>query len=140
MYRDYKFYEDETMKYLDIYAQDRAVDKDCDLHKINQMRWNAVLLFVYKHVYAITDGDVKYNNKKTNIDLDDTELINNICDLYINICYEYGKEVSIAGFSKLTGIGQDTITMWGNKEYRHTIYKDSKGNKIYNIEQWLLKR
>ena len=134
MDRDYKFYEDETTKYLKVYADDHATDKNCDLHKINQMRWNAILLFVYKHVYAITDSDVRYNNKKTNIDLDDVQLINNICDLYINICYEYGKEVSIQGFSKLTGISDEAIRLWSNKDYRHTIYKDSKGNKIYSID------
>lgn len=138
MDRDYMFYESETMKYLKVYADDKAIDKDCDLHKINQMRWNAVLLFVYKHVYAITDSDVKYNNRKSNIDYDNGDLLNSICDLYINVCYEYGKEVSIAGFSKLTGIDYSTIISWGSKEYRHTIYKDSKGNKIYNLDQWLI--
>ena len=59
---------------------------------------------------------MKRYNGKSNIDYSDKELLNSICDIYINFCYEYSKEVSIMGFSKLTGINVDTIYEWLNED------------------------
>ena len=88
-----------------------------DLYKIDQSRWNSVLLYVYKQVFKPTpDNNPNYRyNGKSNIDYSNKELLNNICDIYINLCYEYSKEVSIMGFSKLTGISVDTIYEWLNE-------------------------
>lgn len=85
-----------------------------DLYKIDQSRWNSVLLYVYKQVFKPTpDNNPNYRyNGKSNIDYSNKELLNNICDIYINLCYEYSKEVSVMGFSKLTGIDTETIYNW----------------------------
>ena len=44
------------------------------------------------------------------------ELVNNICDMYIDLCFINDKEVSIIGFSNLTGIDNETINVWGNND------------------------
>lgn len=97
-----------------------CIDHDLDpkeLYKIDQSRWNSVLLYVYKQVFKpCKDKDnraYKYN-EKCNVDYSNKELLDNICDIYINLCYEYSKEVSIMGFSKLTGIPKETIYEWAN--------------------------
>lgn len=97
------------------YCIDHSLDIS-DLYKIDQSRWNSVLLYVYRQVFKPTpDNNPNYRyNGKSNIDYSNKELLNNICDIYINLCYEYSKEVSIMGFSKLTGINVDTIYEWLN--------------------------
>lgn len=91
--------------------------KEKDLYNIDQSRWNSVLLYVYKQVFKPNkdkDNRVYRYNEKSNIDYSNKELLDEICDIYINLCYEYSKEVSIMGFSKLTGINLDTIYEWAN--------------------------
>lgn len=43
-------------------------------------------------------------------------IVNSVCDYYIYLCMLYVKEVSIIGFSNLTGIYTQTIHQWGNDE------------------------
>lgn len=91
--------------------------KEKDLYTIDQSRWNSVLLYVYKHVFKPNkkvDNKVYRYNEKSNIDYSNKDLLDEICDIYINLCYEYSKEVSIMGFSKLTGIQKETIYEWFN--------------------------
>lgn len=93
--------------------------KEKDLYTIDQSRWNSVLLYVYKHVFKPNkkaDNKVYRYNEKSNIDYSNKDLLDEICDIYINLCYEYSKEVSIMGFSKLTGIHKDTIYQWLNSD------------------------
>lgn len=93
--------------------------KEKDLYTIDQSRWNSVLLYVYKQVFKPNkekDNRVYRYNEKSNIDYSIKELLDEICDIYINLCYEYSKEVSIMGFSKLTGIPKETIYEWCNNE------------------------
>ena len=88
--------------------------KEKDLYTMDQSRWNSVLLYVYKQVFKPCNTDTaRRYNENSNIDYSDIELLKSICNIYIDLCYEYSKEVSILGFSKLTGINPDTIYTWG---------------------------
>lgn len=87
--------------------------KEKDLYTIDQSRWNSVLLYVYKQVFKPCSTDtVRRYNENSNIDYSNVTLLKSICNIYIDLCYEYSKEVSILGFSKLTGINPDTIYTW----------------------------
>lgn len=87
--------------------------KENDLYTIDQSRWNSVLIYVYKQVFKPCNTDtVRRYNEHSNIDYCDKELLDNICDIYINLCYEYSKEVSVMGFCKLTGIDTETVYNW----------------------------
>lgn len=90
--------------------------KEKDLYNIDQSRWNSVLLYVYRQVFKPLKSDKRMYNENSNIDYSNKELLYSICDIYINLCYEYSKEVSIMGFSKLTGIHKDTIYQWLNSD------------------------
>ena len=108
-------YANDIEIYLNQYCVEHEI-KHKDLYTIDQSRWNSVLLYIYKHVFKPTP-DNKPNNRyngKSNIDYSNKELLDNVCDIYINLCYEYSKEVSIMGFSKLTGIHKDTLYTWLN--------------------------
>jgi hypothetical protein len=74
-------------------------------------------------------------------------IINQLLDYYIYLCSINNKEISIMGFSKLTGIDTDTINSWGNNENKlssscSVIYKklsqmreESLSNKLADGKQ-----
>lgn len=127
-------YEDDIELYLRKYEE----EKNVNCHDISQGRWNSVLLYIHKHVFALRPGDIKYNNRKSNLDYNDHDLIMGICEYYINLCYEYDKEISQMGFSNLTGISRETLNSWGKEEYRAYEYYDSSGNVIKDVPSWIL--
>ncbi len=106
-------YENGISEYLDQYIQEKNIQ---DMHKEPQSRWNAALLYINKNYFKLYPDILKSEDRTSNTY--DLNIINDICDIYIDLCYEYDKEVSILGFSKLTGINQDTFYDWGNGSSR----------------------
>lgn len=115
-------YENGIYLYLDQYIEEHNVE---DMHKEPQSRWNAALLYINKNLFKPHPEILKSENRVSNTY--DINIINTICDIYIELCYEYDKEVSILGFCKLTGIVQDTIYQWGNE----TTRLGSSASEIY---------
>lgn len=117
-------FENDIYLYLQEYIDTHNIE---DMHKEPQSRWNAALLYINRNYFKIRpdilktgnycDGNLKHGNSSNN-NAYDIDIINNICDIYIDLCYEYDKEISILGFSKLTGINQDTFYDWGNGSSR----------------------
>ncbi len=102
---------------IDLYVQEYAEEhklKDSDLHSMTQNRWNSVLFYIYDHVFKPLKSDVKRYNENSNIDYSNQGLIDTVCDMYIRLCSEYEKEISVLGFSKMTGITTETIYAWNN--------------------------
>lgn len=106
-------YDNSIVEALSQYCEEHELDKN-DLYSIDQSRWNAVLLYIHKHVFKPLPDHKKRYNENSNIDYSNTDVLKDICNIYIDLCYEYSKEVSILGFSKMTGINPDTIYTWGN--------------------------
>ena len=106
-------YEDKISEYLDQYIIEHSIE---DMHKEPQSRWNAALLYINKYLFKPHPEVLKSENRLSNTY--DLEIVSNICDRYIELCYEYDKEISILGFSKLTGINQDTFYDWGDGSSR----------------------
>ena len=108
-------YTDRIQESIANYCIDHDIDQN-DIYTFDQQRWNSVLLYIYRSVFkpCKNDGIVRRYNEKSNIDYNNRALIDNICDIYISLCYEYSKEVSIMGFNKLTGIDEETINNWAN--------------------------
>lgn len=114
-------YYSQIHEALDRYINDP--DREIDnMRKEPQSRWNAALIYIYNTVFKGTDKlrrkpyDYKANGGMSNNNEYNQELVNCICDYYIALCYEYDKEVSINGFSKLTGIDSDCIYGWAGRE------------------------
>lgn len=106
-----EIYENKISEYLDQYILEKNIE---DMSKEPQSKWNAALIYIYKAIFKNNRERLKGPDKDTYND----KLINDICDIYIELCYEYDKEVSINGFCFLTGINTDTVYTWGSGERR----------------------
>lgn len=104
-------YENKISEYLDQYILEKNIE---DMSKEPQSKWNAALIYIYKALFKNNKESLKGPDRDTYND----KLINDICDIYINLCYEYDKEISINGFCFLTGINTDTVYTWGSGERR----------------------
>ena len=87
-----------------------------DLYTMDQSRWNSVLMYIYQYAFKPVNTDKRQYNEHSNINYSDIDLLKSVCNIYINLCYEYSKDISILGFSKLTGINPDTIYTWGKED------------------------
>lgn len=45
----------------------------------------------------------------------DSKKVNDILDLYVNLCNDYEKVINIVGFTFFTGIHRDTLNDWSHK-------------------------
>lgn len=133
-----EIYEDQISEYLDQYIDEHDIE---DMHKEPQSRWNAALLYINKYLFKPHPEVLKSENRLSNTY--DLEIVSNICDRYIELCYEYDKEISILGFCKLTGIVQDTIYQWGAETSRlgssaSEIYKKLSTEREESLSNMLI--
>ena len=56
------------------------------------------------------------NLNNSNCNAYDVNAVNKLCDIYIYLCGVYDKEISIMGFSKLSGIDWNSINVWSHEE------------------------
>ena len=83
-------YTDRIQESISNYCIDHDIDMK-DIYTFDQQRWNSVLLYIYRSVFkpCKTDGITRRYNEKSNIDYSNKELIDNVCDIYIAMCYQY---------------------------------------------------
>lgn len=124
-------YENDFDMYLHLFCEENNID---DLKKESQSIWNACLYYIYSHVFKGTNqlkSTKLYDNPllKTNNNAYNYDLLLDIVDIYIyKLCMQYDKEVSLLGFSTLTGISNGTLIDWGNNRNKlsnggYEIYK-----------------
>lgn len=115
-------FENDIEYYLQEFCDKQNID---DLRQVPQSVWNGALMYIQKHVFK--DRSVLKQTKNTVVDNNiipsnynayNYDTVNSILDYYIYLCSIYNKEVSIMGFSNLTGIDTDTINDWGNNSTR----------------------
>jgi len=105
-------YEDIISQGLDAWiAENPGVDLVKD---VSQYQWKSVLLYIYKYYIKPKRIDLLkvYNNKNNAYDIDK---VNNLYEIYKAICFKCGKITSLADFSIISGIEDNVITAWGNK-------------------------
>ena len=112
-----KIYDSEIEACLDSFCAEKGIT---NISKESQSIWNAALMYIKKIVFP----DVKQLKSNTlfkngigamsNCNAYNYELVDHICDIYIYLSLMNDKEVSINGFSYLTGISRDTIEEWGH--------------------------
>lgn len=132
-------YENDIAMALSMFCESHSIK---DLKKESQSVWNAALRYIRKIVFPVkdilkskTNINISNNIISSNFNRYDYELVNNICDIYIDLCFLYDKEVSIIGFSNLTGIDTENINNWGNNNGKlsqsgFTVYK-----KLYEYRE-----
>ena len=114
-------FENDIAVYLSMFCEEQGIE---DMKKESQSVWNSCLRYIYKHVFKNTDS-LKQSNNIYNINNPipstynsyDYDIVLKVLDIYIfDMCMRYDKEVSIIGFSTLTGIDESVIYDWGNGE------------------------
>lgn len=122
-------YENDIDLYIKLFCEENNIE---DINSISQSVYNAMLRYVYKHCFKGTD---KLKSKrlystsdriKSNYNAYDIDICDSICDHYIYLCQLYDKEISLVGFSNLTGIDNETILVWGSGD-RKTLSPKSIG-------------
>lgn len=109
-------YLSEVHACLAQYMEDRGIE---DMEKESQNKWSAAMRYVGQHVFK---GTQKLKETPTivhdgfpglaNNNAYDLDKVNALVDYYINLCYEYDKEVSMNGFSFISCIPLDVLTVW----------------------------
>lgn len=114
-------FENDIQLYLSMFCEEQGIE---DMKKESQAVWNSCLRYIYKHVFKDINTLKQSNNiYNTNNPIPSTynsynyDMVLKVLDIYIfDMCMRYDKEVSIIGFSTLTGIDESIIHDWGNNE------------------------
>lgn len=112
-------FENDIAMYLSMFCEENHID---NMKHESQSVWNSCLRYIYKHVFKDTnvlkskDNIFNINNNiPSNYNAYNYSLVLDVVDIYIHdMCMKYDKEVSIIGFSVLTGIDESVIYDWGN--------------------------
>ena len=144
-------FESDIALYLRMFCEANEID---NIKSESQSVWNGALRYIRKHVFNNRDVlkskdniNIYNNNIPSNFNAYNYDTVNSVCDIYIDLCFIYDKEVSIIGFSNLTGIDQELIYNWGNEGTKlsstsYQIYKklnefreESLSNKLVTGRQ-----
>lgn len=129
-------FENDLDKYLHLFCSENDID---DMKKESQAVWNSCLRYIYKNVFKGKDllKDKTLYNINNNCIMNSTynsydyDIVLDLLNIYIyDMCLKYDKEVSILGFSTLSGIDDSTIYNWGNNK-GNSDKLSAKGFDIY---------
>lgn len=120
-----EIYENDLLFYLNEFCEINAIE---DIKKESQSVWNSALYYIQKKLfdsnYFKSKENYSLNNKlfkESNYNSYNFELVMHVLDIYIyDMCMRYDKEISILGFSSLTGIPDSTIYDWGKNTLSST--------------------
>lgn len=120
-----EIYENDLLFYLNEFCE---INKIEDIKKESQSVWNSALYYIQKKLfdsnYFKSKENYSLNNKLfkgSNYNSYNFNLVMHVLDIYIyDMCMRYDKEISILGFSSLTGIPDSTIYDWGKNTLSST--------------------
>lgn len=104
-------FKDDIDMYINLWMEERHVEDMC---KVSQNRWYNCCKHVYENVFKVNPKYLKDDNNINNAY--DTDKVNEVLDIYIDLCNDYEKVVNIVGFTFFTGIHRDTLNGWVNGE------------------------
>lgn len=112
-------FENDIQLYLTLFCEENGIE---DMKKESQSVWNGALRYIRRHVFNNKDVlkskdniNIYNNNIPSTFNAYNYNTVNYICDIYIDLCFINDKEVSIIGFSNLTGIDTELIYNWANE-------------------------
>ena len=132
-------FENDIALYLSEFCEEQGI---ADIKKESQSVWNGALMYIRRHVFPVSDILKSRNNIQvdsniipSNFNAYNYDIVNSICDYYIYLCMMHDKEVSIIGFSNLTGIDTDTINEWGNNNIKLSTTSAVIYKKLQNFRE-----
>lgn len=105
---DIKYYADEYINTLD----------DPESINNNPSLFTGMIKYIYKYLFKPKRNDKVLYNSNSVLDTGDIELLDNIWNIYTELCYRYNKRPTLLNFSLLVGIGNDVFNSWIRGEYR----------------------
>lgn len=111
-----------------------------DMATESQNKWTAALIYIGSAVFSSPsklkrrpyDGNNLSNGGLSNNNAYDIDLINDICDIYIALCYEYDKSISLSSFCKMVKIKKSYIYAWaGNDGYANGLQVTDAGRDLH---------
>ena len=141
---DMDIYENDIDLYLHLFCENNGIQ---NMRQESQAVWNSCLRYIYNNVFKNTDilksKDIRHidnNSIPSTFNAYNYNTVLYVLDIYIyNLCFKYDKEISIIGFSTLTGIDESIIYDWGkdpgslsSKVYKklHDLREESLSNKL----------
>lgn len=114
---------------------------DCDENEIKTLMrksqpFRGMLKYINSRLFKLKEGDIKYNNKNSNIDYGNIDYINRLWDIYTSLCCRYLQNPTIFNFSLFTGIDMDTFNCWKTGENRGGIDGASSAH-AESYKKWL---
>ena len=117
-----EIYETKIHEYADEYINTL---NDPESINNNPSLFTGMIKYIYKHLFK--------NNPVNN---DDISVLDNIFDIYTELCYRYNKRPTLLNFSLLVGISNDTFNAWKNGEYRAGEGGASSAHSL-TVKKWL---
>ena len=117
-----EIYETKIHEYADEYIN--TLDDPESINN-NPSLFTGMIKYIYKHLFK--------NNPVNN---DDISVLDNIFDIYTELCYRYNKRPTLLNFSLLVGISNDTFNAWKNGEYRAGEGGASSAHSL-TVKKWL---
>lgn len=104
---DIDFYSDQIQMIVDAKSPE-------ELKLINGSapRFNGLLSEIYSRLFR---PEVMENNKQSNLDYNDIDLINKIFSIYSALAGRFGMYVSILSFCAMTGLEKETVSRWASE-------------------------
>ena len=102
-------FKDDIDMYINLWMEEISIEDMC---KVSQNRWYNCCKYIYEHVFKVNPKYLKDDNNINNAY--DTDKVNEVLDIYIDLCNDYEKVVNIVGFTFFTGIHRDTLNGWVN--------------------------
>lgn len=102
-------FKDDIDMYINLWMEERSIEDMC---KVSQNRWYNCCKYIYENVFKVNPKYLKDDNNINNAY--DTDKVNEVLDIYIDLCNDYEKVVNIVGFTFFTGIHRDTLNGWVN--------------------------
>ena len=102
-------FKDDIDMYINLWMDDRNITDMC---KVSQNRWYNCCQYVCEHVFKVNPVYLMQDNA---LNYYDSKKVNDILDLYVNLCNDYEKVINIVGFTFFTGIHRDTLNDWSHK-------------------------
>lgn len=115
-------YETKIHEYADEYIN---TFDDPESINNNPSLFTGMIKYIYKHLFK--------NNPVNN---DDITVLDNIFDVYTELCYRYNKRPTLLNFSLLVGVSNDTFNAWKNGEYRAGEGGASSAHSL-TVKKWL---
>ena len=110
-----EIYETKIHYYADEYINTLS---DPESINNNPSLFTGMIKYIYKYLFKPKRNDKVLYNSNSVLDTGDIELLDNIWNIYTELCYLYNKRPTLLNFSLLVGIGNDVFNSWIRGEYR----------------------